>query len=127
VACKAHGGTRGWTGAGLARLECGGGGLSKCSSCKVLREELWRSSGAACAVQFGVWMIGPASSIWVSKKLNASICPLIVRGEIRWCQGLTAEPAPARSGGFADQGVDQGDHFIVNAQKILDLLRRQAD
>ena len=51
--------------------------------------------------------------------------PRIARGEIRWCQGYSEPGAGSDLASLRTKAEDRGDHFLVNGENILDLLRRQ--
>ncbi|WP_339650525.1 acyl-CoA dehydrogenase family protein [Halopseudomonas pelagia] len=116
---------KGWTAPDWPQ-EYGGGGLSN-AECKVLREELARIQARPALSSFGVWMIGPAILKFGSEQLKRQHLPPIVRGEIRWCQGYSEPGAGSDLAGLQTKAVDQGDHFIVNGQKIWTSYADKAD
>lgn len=116
---------RGWTAPDWP-VEYGGGGLSQAEH-KVLREELARIKARPALSSFGVWMIGPAILKFGSEALKRQHLPPIVRGEIRWCQGYSEPGAGSDLAGLQTRAEDQGDHFIVNGQKIWTSYADKAD
>jgi acyl-CoA dehydrogenase len=116
---------RGWTAPDWP-VEYGGGGLSR-EEHKVLREELARIQARPPLNSFGVWMIGPALLKFGSEALKRQHLPAIVRGEIRWCQGYSEPGAGSDLAGLQTKAVDQGDHFIVNGQKVWTSYADKAD
>lgn len=116
---------RGWTAPDWP-VEYGGGGLSQAEH-KVLREELARIKARPALSSFGVWMIGPAILKFGSEALKRHHLPPIVRGEIRWCQGYSEPGAGSDLAGLQTRAEDQGDHFIVNGQKIWTSYADKAD
>ncbi|GAA6131380.1 acyl-CoA dehydrogenase family protein [Halopseudomonas sabulinigri] len=116
---------KGWTAPDWP-AEYGGGGLSQ-EEHKVLREELARISARPALSSFGVWMIGPAILKFGSEELKRQHLPPIVRGEIRWCQGYSEPGAGSDLAGLQTRAVDEGDHFIVNGQKIWTSYADKAD
>ena len=60
-------------------------------------------------------------------QLKQQHLPPIVRGEIRWCQGYSEPGAGSDLAGLQTKAVDQGDHFIVNGQKIWTSYADKAD
>lgn len=116
---------RGWTAPDWP-TEYGGGGLSQAEH-KVLREELARIKARPALSSFGVWMIGPAILKFGSEALKRQHLPPIVRGEIRWCQGYSEPGAGSDLAGLQTRAEDQGDHFIVNGQKIWTSYADKAD
>jgi acyl-CoA dehydrogenase len=107
---------RGWTAPDWP-TEYGGGGLSRPEH-KVLLEEMARIQARPPLHSFGVWMIGPALLKFGSEALKQQHLPPIVRGEIRWCQGYSEPGAGSDLAGLQTRAEDEGDHFIVNGQKI---------
>lgn len=116
---------KGWTAPDWP-AEYGGGGLSQ-EEHKVLREELARISARPALSSFGVWMIGPAILKFGSEELKRQHLPPIVRGEIRWCQGYSEPGAGSDLAGLQSRAVDEGDHFIVNGQKVWTSYADKAD
>ncbi|MDX1800150.1 MAG: acyl-CoA dehydrogenase family protein [Marinobacter sp.] len=116
---------RGWTAPDWP-VEYGGGGLSR-EEHKVLKEELARIQARPPLNSFGVWMIGPALLKFGSEELKRQHLPPIVRGEIRWCQGYSEPGAGSDLAGLQTRAVDQGDHFIVNGQKVWTSYADKAD
>lgn len=107
---------RGWTVPTWPK-EYGGGGLSQ-PEAKVLREEMARITARPPLQGMGTWMIGPAILEFGSEALKKQHLPAIARGEIRWCQGYSEPNFGSDLAGLQTRAVDQGDHFIVNGQKV---------
>lgn len=116
---------KGWTAPDWPS-EYGGGGLNQ-QEHKILREELARIGARPALSSFGVWMIGPAILKFGSEELKRQHLPAIVRGEIRWCQGYSEPGAGSDLAGLQTRAEDQGDHFIVNGQKIWTSYADKAD
>lgn len=116
---------RGWTAPDWPS-EYGGGGLSR-QEHKILREEMARINARPPLSSFGIWMIGPAILKFGSEELKRQHLPLIVRGEIRWCQGYSEPGAGSDLAGLQTKAEDKGDHFIVNGQKIWTSYADKAD
>ena len=107
---------KGWTAPDWP-VEYGGGGLNKAET-KILREEMARINARSPLDSFGIWMIGPALLKFGSEELKQQHLPLIVRGEIRWCQGYSEPGSGSDLAGLQAKGEDRGDHFIANGQKV---------
>ncbi len=116
---------RGWTAPDWPS-EYGGGGLSR-QEHKILREEMARINARPPLSSFGIWMIGPAILKFGSEELKRQHLPLMVRGEIRWCQGYSEPGAGSDLAGLQTKAEDKGDHFIVNGQKIWTSYADKAD
>jgi acyl-CoA dehydrogenase len=109
-------GGRGWT-APEWPAEYGGGGLSR-EQAKVLHSEMRRLDAQSPLASFGVWMLGPALLAFGTEEQKKRFLPEIVRGEIRWCQGYSEPGAGSDLAGLQTRAEDQGDHWIVNGQKV---------
>jgi len=118
-------GERGWTAPEWPRAY-GGGGLSR-EEAKVLASELRRIKAQPALLSFGVWMLGPALLAFGTEEQKQRFLPEIVRGEIRWCQGYSEPGAGSDLAGLQTRAVDQGDHWIVNGQKIWTSYADKAD
>ena len=109
-------GERGWTVPTWPK-EYGGGGLSGAEA-KVLAQEMASLGCRPALVSFGIWMLGPALLKFGTHEQKLEHLPKIARGEIRWCQGYSEPNAGSDLASLASRADDQGDHFIVNGQKI---------
>jgi alkylation response protein AidB-like acyl-CoA dehydrogenase len=107
---------RGWT-APTWPKEYGGGGLSKAEA-KILSEEMAVLSLRPPLIGFGIWMIGPLLLQEGSDALRREHIPPIVRGQIRWCQGYSEPSAGSDLASLQTKAIPQGDHLVVNGQKI---------
>ena len=116
---------RGWTAPTWPR-EYGGGGLSRAEA-KVLSEELQRIRARPALESFGISMLGPALLKYGTEEQKLRFLPPIVRGEIRWCQGYSEPNAGSDLAGLQTRAEDQGDHFLVNGQKIWTSYADKAD
>jgi alkylation response protein AidB-like acyl-CoA dehydrogenase len=116
---------RGWTAPTWPR-EYGGGGLSK-EEAKILAAEMAKLRLRPALTGFGLSMIGPLLLQEGSVELRREHLPPIVRGEIRWCQGYSEPGAGSDLAGLQTRAVRDGDHFVLNGQKIWTSFGDQAD
>lgn len=116
---------RGWTVPHWPK-EYGGGGLSA-QEVKVLREEMNRIGARSPLESFGISMLGPALLKFGSEEQKQEHLPKIVRGEIRWCQGYSEPGAGSDLAGLQTRADSDGDHYIVNGQKIWTSYADKAD
>lgn len=107
---------RGWT-VPHWPSEYAGGGLSK-EEVKVLRQEMGRISARSPLESFGISMLGPALLHFGTEEQKQEHLPKIVRGEIRWCQGYSEPNAGSDLASLATRAEDNGDHYLINGQKI---------
>jgi acyl-CoA dehydrogenase len=107
---------RGWTVPHWPK-EYGGGGLDQ-EELKVLREEMRRITARSPLDSFGISMLGPALLHFGTEEQKLEHLPRIVRGEIRWCQGYSEPNAGSDLASLATRADDQGDHYLINGQKV---------
>lgn len=107
-------------------VEYGGAGLNG-DQAKILREEMRAISARPPLLSFGIWMLGPALLEFGSEEHKREHLPKIARGEIRWCQGYSEPGAGSDLASLKTKGVDDGDDFIVNGQKVWTSYADKAD
>lgn len=116
---------RGWTVPEWPK-EYGGGGLSK-EEAKILGSEMRRLKCRSPLSSFGIWMLGPALLKYGNEAQKKEHLPRIARGEIRWCQGYSEPGAGSDLASLKTRAEDQGDHYLVNGQKIWTSYADKAD
>lgn len=104
----------------------GGGGLAK-EEAKVLRQEMARLNCRQPLISFGLMMLGPALLLYASEEQKMQYLTQITRGEIWWCQGYSEPGAGSDLAGLQTKAEDQGDHYLVNGQKIWTSYANYAD
>ena len=109
-------GNRGWTCPTWPK-EYGGGGLSFEEN-KILQSELARINARPALVSFGISMLGPVLLEYGTEEQKQEHIPKIVRGEIRWCQGYSEPGSGSDLASLQTKAVLEGDHFVINGQKI---------
>ena len=107
---------RGWTALDWPK-EYGGGGLSKAEA-KVLREEIATLKLPLPLTGVGLEMIGPTLLQFGTEEQKREYLPRITRGEILWCQGYSEPGSGSDLASLQTRAVRQGDHFVINGQKI---------
>jgi alkylation response protein AidB-like acyl-CoA dehydrogenase len=118
-------GERGWT-APTWPKEYGGGGLSR-EEAKVLAQEMASLGAQSPLFSFGLWMLGPVLLEYGNEAQKKEHLPKIVRGEIRWCQGYSEPGAGSDLAGLRTRCEDQGDHYLINGQKVWTSYADKAD
>ena len=106
--------------------EYGGGGLSPAEA-KVLSQELAALRLPAPLIGFGLTMIGPTLLQFGNEEQKRDHLPKICRGEIRWCQGYSEPNAGSDLASLQMRAVREGDHFVVNGEKIWTSYADKAD
>ena len=116
---------RGWTAPTWPR-EYGGGGLSK-DEAKVVAQEMAKLKLRPPLMGFGLEMIGPLILQVGNEEQKREHIPKIVRGEIRWCQGYSEPGAGSDLAGLQTRAERDGDHFVLNGQKVWTSYGDKAD
>jgi len=106
--------------------EYGGGGLSR-GETKLLRQEMAAAKLPPPLIGFGLTMIGPTLLMFGNEEQKKEHLPKICRGEIRWCQGYSEPGAGSDLAGLQTRAVLDGDHYVINGQKIWTSYADQAD
>ena len=116
---------RGWTVPTWPK-EYGGGGLSKDEN-EILSEEMKRIKAFPPHENFGISMRGPALLKFGTHEQKERFLKPIARGEIRWCQGYSEPGSGSDLASIKTKAEDQGDHWLVNGQKVWTSYADQAD
>ncbi len=116
---------KGWT-APEWPAQYGGGGLSKQEG-RILKEEMNAIRARPPLMSFGLWMLGPALLKYGSEEQKAEHLPRIVRGEIRWAQGYSEPNSGSDLASLATRCEANGDHYLINGQKIWTSYGHKAD
>ncbi len=97
--------------------EYGGAGLSP-PLAKVLYDEMGAIKARSPLMGMGTAMIGPTLLEYGTDDQKARHLPKIARGEVQWCQGYSEPNAGSDLAALTTRAVDNGDHFVINGQKI---------
>ncbi|MFT6025230.1 MAG: alkylation response protein AidB-like acyl-CoA dehydrogenase [Ascidiaceihabitans sp.] len=116
---------KGWT-VPTWPVEYGGAGMDRAHD-KILSEELVRLNARLPLQSFGIWMLGPALLAFGSHEQKLQYLPPIARGEVRWCQGYSEPGAGSDLASVQTKADSDGDHYIVNGQKVWTSYADQAD
>ncbi len=108
--------TRGWTAPTWER-QYGGGGLDH-DHARVLAEEMNAIKALPPATGMGFAMIGPTLLEFGTKEQKLRHLPRIASGEVKWCQGYSEPGAGSDLAGLRTRAELNGDHFVINGQKI---------
>ncbi len=116
---------KGWT-VPTWPTEYGGGGLTK-DEAFILKEEMKAINARSPLDSFGIWMLGPALLKFGTHEQKLEHLPKIARGEIRWCQGYSEPGAGSDLASLRTKGVLDGDHYVINGQKVWTSYADQSD
>ncbi len=107
---------KGWTVPNWPR-EYGGGGLSS-DEYLILLEEMAAINARPALSSFGTSMIGPTLLEFGTDEQKQLHLPRIARAEVEWCQGYSEPGSGSDLASLSTRAVDNGDHFLINGQKI---------
>ncbi|MEM7001088.1 MAG: acyl-CoA dehydrogenase family protein [Pseudomonadota bacterium] len=107
---------RGWT-APTWPTEYGGAGLSAAQA-RVLYDEMGKLKARSPLMGMGTSMIGPTLLEYGTEEQKQRHIPAIARGEVQWCQGYSEPGAGSDLAALSTRAVDNGDHYVINGQKI---------
>jgi alkylation response protein AidB-like acyl-CoA dehydrogenase len=107
---------RGWTAPGWP-AQYGGGGLAL-EKAQVVTSEIAHLDLPAPLIGFGLTMIGPTLLQYGTEAQKQEFLPPIIQGQIRWCQGYSEPGSGSDLASLSTRAVRDGDHFVLNGQKI---------
>ncbi len=76
------------------------------------------AAGAPPSSPFGLSMLGPVLMAYGTPEQQAKYLPKIAGGEEFWCQGYSEPGSGSDLASLKTQAVLDGDHYVVNGQKI---------
>ena len=106
----------GWAGISWPR-EHGGRGASLMQQV-IFWQEMARASAPPMANVIGLGMVGPTIIAFGTEAQKARFLPGILSADEIWCQGFSEPNAGSDLAGLQSDGRLDGDHFIVNGQKV---------
>ncbi len=107
---------RGWTAPEWPK-EYGGGGLNR-EEAAILRQEMTAIRALPPSAGMGLAMIGPTLLEYGTEEQKARHLPRITSGDVRWCQGYSEPGSGSDLASLRTRAVLEGDHFVINGQKI---------
>ena len=105
--------------------EYGGAGLSAMEEF-ILHEEMMRAR-VPTVNGIGAFLLGPTLLAHGTQAQKAEHLPPIARGERTWAQGFSEPGAGSDLAGLRTRAVRDGDHYVVNGQKVWTSLGHVAD
>jgi len=106
----------GFLGAAWPR-EHGGGGLSDMEQA-ILNEELARANAPAPLGSMGISWVGPAVLRFGTEEQKRCFVPRLLAGDDVWATGYSEPNAGSDMYNTQTRAVREGDHYVVNGQKI---------
>ena len=96
--------------------EHGGMGLSLGK--QLLYKKVFDESGVARVLDMGTTLLAPVLIRYGSPEQKATLLPRIIACEDTWCQGYSEPGAGSDLARLRTSAVRDGDHFVINGQKI---------
>jgi alkylation response protein AidB-like acyl-CoA dehydrogenase len=93
----------------------------------VISEELWGAGEPRGSQYMNVTWIGPALMLAGTPGQKERHLPAISRGEAMWCQGFSEPGAGSDLAALRTAARRDGDHYVVNGQKIWTSYAHAAD
>ena len=106
-------------------VEHGGMGLS--AARQIALTEEFERHGVARTNDHGIVMVGPLLIQYGTQAQRDFFLPKILAGEHIWCQGYSEPGAGSDLAGLRTSAVSDGDHWVVNGQKIWTTLANDAN
>ena len=115
---------RGWIAPGWPKKY---GGMEASQSQRVILSEEFGRIGAPEFSTQGINHLGPILIAFGTEEQKAQHLPPILSGEKVWCQGYSEPNAGSDLASLRTTAVRDGDHFVVNGQKIWTTWAHYAD
>ncbi len=93
----------------------------------VLAEEMHRADAPGALNPIGLANIAPSIMAWGTEEQKRTLLPRMRRGDDIWCQGFSEPDAGSDLASLRCRAVLDGEHFIVNGQKVWNTLGHYAD
>jgi alkylation response protein AidB-like acyl-CoA dehydrogenase len=106
----------GWVGISWPK-EYGGRGATLME--RVIWEEEYTAARApVLPAAMGLNLVGPTIIAWGTDEQRSCYLPKILSGDMTWAQGFSEPNAGSDLANLQTKAVDQGDHYLVNGQKV---------
>jgi alkylation response protein AidB-like acyl-CoA dehydrogenase len=84
----------------------------------ILSEELVRQKAPGLVGMMGLQMLGPTLIHWGTEEQKRRYLPKILTADELWCQGYSEPGSGSDLASLQTSALREGDHFVVNGQKI---------
>ncbi|MDO9710168.1 acyl-CoA dehydrogenase family protein [Paracraurococcus lichenis] len=103
------------------------GGLGLSPAKQIILTEEYERHGVARTNDHGIVMLGPLVIKYGTEEQKQRFLPKILTGEHIWCQGYSEPGAGSDLAALRTEAVLDGDHYVVNGQKIWTTLAMDAN
>ena len=103
------------------------GGTGWTISQKYIAAHEFGQASAPIALPFGVSMVGPVIYTFGNPEQKAKYLPRILNSDDWWCQGYSEPGSGSDLASLQTKAVRDGDHYVVNGQKIWTSFAHLAD
>src|SRR5262252_622198 len=93
----------------------------------VYHQELGRVHAPLPFIGSGVSLIGPTLMHWGTEEQKKRFIPKVLTGAEIWCQGYSEPGSGSDLASLQTRAVEDGDHFVVNGQKVWTSWAQHAD
>jgi len=76
---------------------------------------------------FGVGMFAPTLMLFANEEQKKRLLPPIAKGEVNYCQGWSEPNAGSDLASLTTTAIKEGDHYVVNGQKVWTTGAHRAD
>ena len=103
------------------------GGLGLSPAKQIVLTEEYERHGVARTNDHGIVMLGPLVIQYGTDEQKRRFLPKILTGEHIWCQGYSEPGAGSDLAALRTEAMPDGDHYVVNGQKIWTTLATDAN
>ena len=93
----------------------------------ILYQEMSRAESPQFVNRGGLSMLGPTLMKYGAPAQQARFLPRILTADELWCQGFSEPNAGSDLANLQTRGTREGDHFVVNGQKVWTSMAHVAD